>query len=213
MKLSSLSHPWAEVQSAQTRLKMRPNSRFLFMHNPKNWELHVTGKGKTQKGILLPSFSVLRLTAGVNLVRANGKKPNPSIAIANMQEKGFTILDPEKHDYLRVYPCTKGQRYEDKFTHFEQVGTSIIRSYDHESYNEFRRMLMLEGHIDLPHEHFITVMILDNQKLIDKYAQLQHNPNHEALYKRAVEKDKFLKQAKQAIKKHGREAYERREES
>lgn len=212
MKLNDLSHPWAEVKSQQKRLKMKPNSRFLYAHNPQNWELVVQGSGKSRTAYLLPSFSVLRLTAGVNLVRKNGKTVNASVAMAKMQDDGFKILDPTEHDYLRVYPCVRGNRYEDAFTSFEQIGTSIIRSYDHEAYNEFRRMLMMEGHISPPHEHFITIMIMDNQKLIDKYAQLQHNPNHEALYKTAIQKDKDLKLAKQNIKKLGREAYGQRKD-
>ena len=179
----------------------------MYMHHPKNWTLHVIKEDKKSKPMFLPEFSVLRLTAGVNLVRRNGNRINSSVAVANLQDEGFTVIDPNKHDYLRVYPCMNGNRYEDAFTKFEQVGGTLIRTYDHDGLIEFKRNLMRTGVIAPPHEHFIKLMILDNQRLIDKYAQLTHNPNHEALYKKAVQKDKDLKQAKQALKKNGVDAY------
>jgi len=203
MKLNNLSHPWASVQATQQRLKIKSNSSFLYMHNPKNWELKHIKQGKKNKPVLLPQFSVLRFTAGVNLVK-NGSS---TLAVANAQEQGFTVIDPNKHDYIRVYPCFNGKRYEDAFTEYEQLGGSLIRSYNHEGFNKFRAELMLKGEISLPHEHFIKLMIQANQKLIDKYSQLQHNPNHEAQYKKAVQKDKDLKQAKADLKEEGAAVY------
>jgi hypothetical protein len=157
---------------------------------------------------LLPNLGSLKLTPGVNLVRQNGKNVNANIAISDLEDRGFTIIDSNKYDYIRVYPCLNGSRYEDRFTNFEQLGGSLIRSFDHEEFNEFRCMLMREGALDLPHEHFIKIMIQDNQKIIDKYAQSQHNPNHQVLYNNAIQKDKDLKAVKQALKKQGREYYE-----
>ena len=208
MKLNNLAHPWSAVQSEQRRLKIKKNSSFIYMHNPKNWELVHVQIDKKTKPVLLPLVSVLRLTAGVNLVRKNGNAVNSSVAIATAVEDGFTIIDPNKYDYIRVYPCLNGNRYEDAFTSFEQLGGSLIRSFDQNAYNDFRCQLMRDGTLNPPHEHFIKLMIQENQKLIDKYSQLQHNPNHEALYHKAVQKDKDLKQAKQALEKHGAKVYE-----
>jgi hypothetical protein len=208
MKLNNLAHPWSNVQSNKQKLKVKANSSFIYIHNPKNWELVNFKVDKKAVPRLLPKLGVLRLTPGVNLVRKNGNAINSSIAIANLEDRGFTIIDPNKFDYLRVYPCINGSRYEDRFTVFEQLGGSLITSFNHEEFNEFRCQLMREGALDLPHEHFIKLMINENQKLIDKYSQLQHNPNHAALYKNAIQKDKDLKQAKQALKKDGVIVYE-----
>ncbi len=208
MKLNNLAHPWSSVQSNQQRLKIKANTSFMYIHSAKNWELVHMKINKKTSAVFLPKLAVLRLTPGINLVRKNGKSVNSNIAVANLKSQGFETIDPNKYDYLRVYPCLNGKRYEDKFTTFEQLGGSLIRSFDQNSYNEFRCQLMREEHLSLPHEHFIKIMINDNQKLIDKYAQLQHNPNHEALYLKAVSKDKDLKQAKQALKKQGVQVYE-----
>jgi len=207
MKLNNLSHPWSSVQAEQKRLKIKKNSSFVYMHNPKNWELQYIQKGKKRAAVLLPKLSVLRFTAGVNLVRANGKSVNTGVAIANAQDMGFTVIDPNKYDYIRVYPCINGKRYEDAFTEFEQLGGSLIHSFNNDKYNEFRTMLMRDGYLNLPHEHFIKLMIQENSKVLNKYAQLQHNPNHEALYQKALKKDTDLKQALEDLKKEGVEVY------
>lgn len=211
MKFNNLAHPWSSVQTSQQKLPLKSNSSFIYAHNPKNWELVEIEIEKKSKMVLLPELSVLRLTAGVNLVRMNGKSINSNVAIANLESNGFTVINPNKYDYIRVYPCKNGNRYEDAFTTFENLGGSIITEYDKKGFNEFRCNLMREGVIGLPHEHFIKIMINQNQKLIDKYAQLQHNPNHEALYKKSIQKDKDLKQVKQLLKKHGVAVYEANE--
>ena len=207
MKLNNISHPWSSVQAEKQRLKVKKNSSFVYMHNPKNWELQHIQKGKKTLPVLLPKLSTLRFTAGVNLVRANGKAVNTGVAIANAQDMGFTIIDPNRFDYIRVYPCLNGKRYEDAFTEFEQLGGSLIQSFNHDKYREFRVQLMREGVLNLPHEHFIKLMIQENAKILNKYAQLQHNPNHEALYQKALQKDKDLKQALEDLKKEGVEVY------
>jgi hypothetical protein len=208
MKLNNLAHPWANAKGNQQRLKLKANTSFIYIHNPQNWELVNFKKDKKTIPRLLPNLGSLKLTPGVNLVRQNGKNVNANIAISDLEDRGFTIIDSNKYDYIRVYPCLNGSRYEDRFTNFEQLGGSLIRSFDHEEFNEFRCMLMREGALDLPHEHFIKIMIQDNQKIIDKYAQSQHNPNHQVLYNNAIQKDKDLKAVKQALKKQGREYYE-----
>lgn len=208
MKLNNLSHPWSSVQSEQKRLNIKKNSSFIFMHNPKNWELCYINTGKKTKPLFLPQLSILRLTAGVNLVRMNGNKVSTGIAVAKAQDEGFTIIDPNRFDYIRVYPAIGGNRYEDAFTEFEQLGGSLIRTFNHDKFNEFRCELMRDSILDVPHEHFIKIKIQENSKVLNKYAQLQHNPNHEALYHKAVKKDKDLKQALQELKKSGAAVYE-----
>lgn len=207
MKLNNLSHPWSSVKAEQTRLKIKSNSNFVFMHNPKNWELCYISSGKKSKPVFLPLLSTLRFTPGVNLVRANGKSVSTGVAIAKAQDNGFTIIDPNRFDYIRVYPALGGNRYEDSFTEFEQLGGSLIRTFNHDRFNDFRNSLMREGYLNPPHEHFIKLMIQENAKVLNKYAQLQHNPNHEALYKKALQKDIDLKQALADLKKIGVEVY------
>ena len=197
MKLDNLSYPWAEEKRSLKRLRMKANRPFLFMHHPQNWELvhieKIDKKKKTEKPILVPKFSVLKLTAGVNLVRPSGKGVQSNIAISNAQKEGFTIIDPEVHDYITVYPAIRGKFYCDKWTAYEQVGVSLINSFDKVGYDEFRKNLVRDGHIKVPHIHFIRVLLNENSRIISKYSQSQHNPNHQVIYNKAVRYQEDLK--------------------
>jgi hypothetical protein len=177
------------------------------MHNAKNWELVEMKVGGKKQPIFLPILAALRCTAGVNLVRSNGSGIDTRIAFADVQERGFTVIDPEKYDYLKMYPCTNGTRYEDAWTSFEVYGNEVIRGYDMQGFNDFRLMLMREQALKLPHEHFIKKMIVAQSKRITKYSASLHNPEHKALYDKASKQEKLLKQALQAIKKDGFEVY------
>lgn len=204
---NSVNHAWATIADEPQRLRIKANSSFMYMHSPQNWSLEHIKIDKKMHPVLLPELNSIRLTAGVNLVRAAGKGVNASRAVADAEDQGFTVIDNRKYDYIRVYPCINGRYHSDKFTSFEQIGNHLLQNFDHDAFNMFRCELMREGAIAPPHKHFIKILILDNQKLIDKYAQLQHNPNHEALYKKAIQKDKDLKQAKADLEKHGVEVY------
>ena len=188
MKFSDIAYPWAEAKQNTKRLRMKSNRPFIYMHHPKNWELvYIDGgseKKKKTKPILVPQFSVLRVEAGINNCRASGGTVQTSIAIAKAQERGFTIIPPGQHDYIKIYPAIKGKFYSDVFTEFEQYGTSLITNFNNDLFNKFRVKLVREEIIRLPHAHFVRVLQAENNKLINKYSQLQHNPNHEALTKK-----------------------------
>lgn len=212
MKFSDIAYPWAESKQNTKKLRMKSNRPFMYMHHPKNWEMvhieTIEDKKKKRKPVLLPLFSIMRVEAGINNCRASGNGVQTSIAIANAQERGFTIIHPDKHDYVKVYPAINGNYYSDVFTDFEQYGSSLLTNFDNDSFNKFRANLVRSGEILLPHIHFIRVLQQENNKLITKYSQLQHNPNHEALYKKALQVDKDLKEAIEGIKKEGVEYYQ-----
>tara|TARA_R100000406_G_C3105276_1_gene123014 strand:+ start:357 stop:998 length:642 start_codon:yes stop_codon:yes gene_type:complete len=212
MKFTDISYPWSEQKNNTKKLRLKANRPFIFMHHPKNWELIYTkddsdkSKKKT-KPLLVPNFSTLRLEPGVNNVRSTGGGIQIHVAIAKAEERGFTVIKPEHHDYLKVYPALNGKYYADKFTEFEQYGNSLISNFDFDSYNDFRKNLVRDGHIALPHLHFIRVLLNANRKLINKYSQLTHNPNHKAMYNKALQKDKDLKEAIKKIKDEGVDYY------
>ena len=184
----------------------------MFMHHPKNWELvylkHDDDKRKKDKPILVPIFSTLRLEPGINNVKLMGRSIQPNIAVSNAQERGFTVLSPEKHDYMRVYPALNGTYHTDKWTEFEQYGTSLLTTFNKEDYNLFRKNLVKDGFINPPHKHFMNILIHNNAKLINKYAQQVHNPNHKKAYEKAVKKDADLKECMKKIMDLGISYYE-----
>ena len=212
MKLNSLRQPWQVRKEESKRLNIAPNSRFLWMHHPKNWEL-VTFKEEGEKRakmlhLLLPVFTSLIAVDGINEVRSNGKSADDSVARARFMNQGLTILDPLKHDYLVTYPARGGTYYTDRFEVLELVGDVVVKSYDKDAFNEYRRELMRQQVIDLPHSHFVRLMMIDNRRSIDKYIKDQHIPEHAVKLTRHQNIDRYLKMAIGNVQKKGYGAYE-----
>lgn len=211
MKLNSLSQPWQIKKESNSRLNLRSNSRFIWMHHPKNWEL-VTfieegEKKQRMKHLLLPVFTSLVATDGVNEVRNNGKRADDSVAQARFRNEGLTILDPLRFDYLVTYPAATGTYYTDRFEILEQVGNVIVKDYDYEGFNQFRLDLMRNKVFELPHSHFIRLLIIDNKRSIDKYIKDQHIPENAVRLTKHQSIDKNLKSAIRNIEKRGYAVY------
>lgn len=212
MKLNSLSQPWQIKQQTNDRLNLRSNARFLWMHHPKNWELvSFVEEGEKRSKLnylLLPVFTSLIAADGVNEVRANGKSADDSVAQARYRNAGLTILDPLKYNYLVTYPAKFGTYHTCCFEILEQVGNVIVKDYDYEGFNQFRRKLMQERVFALPHSHFIRLMMIDNRRSIDKYIKDQHIPENAVKLTKHQTIDKNLKLAIKNIEKKGYAVYE-----
>lgn len=179
------------------------------MHHPKNWDFVYFGSDKNRKGYLLPSLSVLQLDAGINNVREMGKgNADPNLAIVKMKDNGFTILDPTKEDYLRVYPAIKGKHHADKWTTFEVIGDTVIKEFDYDKFDLWRKSLMSEGKIKLPHRHFIGLLLKDYRRQIDKYIKGQHIPQNEHKLKIISKEESDIKTFMKKLIKEGAAYYE-----
>ena len=207
MSLKQLAQPWSSTVEKSNRLNIPANSRFIWMHHPKNWEL-VSFKDKKDedsktvtKHLFLPVFTPLRCVAGVNEVRPNGRRADDSVARAKFQNQGFTILDPEKYGYLVTYPAMRGVYHTDKFEILEAIGNTIVKDYDRDAMNDFRRELMQNKVLKLPHKHFIRLMLIDNRRSIDKYIKDQHIPETAVKLKRHQDIDRNTKSALKADRK------------
>ena len=212
MKLNSLSQPWQVQKSVNERLPLAPRPRFIWMHHPQNWEL-VSFREEGEKRakvnhLLLPMFTTLIARDGVNEVRSAGKTADDSVAKARFMNQGLTILDPLKYNYLVTYPANGGTYHTDRFEILEKIGNVIVKDYDYDAYNEFRRNLMKEKVFDLPHEHFIKLMMIDNRRSIDKYIKDQHIPESAVKLSKYQNIGRNLKTAIQNIKKKGYSVYE-----
>ena len=212
MKLNTLAQPWQVQKEANTRLNLAPSPRFVWMHHPQNWEL-ISFKQPTEKRtktihLLLPVFTTLVITDGVNEVRSNGKRADDSVAKAQYRNRGLKILEPTEFDYLVGYPAKGGTYYTDKFEVLEQVGRVVVKSYDYDSFTTFRRELMKKKVFDLPHPHFIRLMMIDNRRSIDKYIKDQHIPENAVKLAKHQNIDKLLKDSIKNIESKGYSLYE-----
>ena len=131
-----------------------------------------------------------------------------SVAKARFSNQGLFILDPLKFDYLVTYPAKGGTYFTDKFEILESIAGTIVKDYDREGFNNFRRDLMKNKVLDLPHAHFIKLMMVDNRRSIDKYIKDQHIPENAVKLLKHQNIDKNLKLAIKNIERKGYEVYE-----
>jgi len=202
------AQPWSENKATRQVLPLKRNSRFFFIHNPKNWELYRFERGKKIIKCLLPSFSSLRVTAGTNGIRENGAAPDSAVTRTRYNDQGVKVLNPNDHDYLRVYECRKGAYYTDKWTKIEIIGNTPVFTYDHAGFAEFRRELVLNGHIKPPHPAFMKLMLINTQRIIDKYSLDQHIPERAIKLKAKQEDYKAIKDFQSLLAKEGVNCYE-----
>ena len=191
MNYSDIAQPWQQKTNIERKLPRRSNSPFFFAHFPSNWELHffeTTIKKKSKKGdteeeeviikpLLIPDLHAIFETPGCNGIRDMGKGKGDSTYLkARMSSQQWTILEPNMHDYLRVYPCINGKYHTDKFQTLELLGNEVIETQNKKDFANWKRELVLNGHIKPPHEHIIKKKILELQRNIERKIRSQHIP-------------------------------------
>jgi len=216
MDYSNLSQPWQEQQIKNQRTPLRRSASYFFGHHPENWEVVVytqskSGDKKTKKisiPILLPVLSTIVEEAGVNGVRMQGKRPDSSLLQTRMIQSGWTILDPNRHDYMRLYPAINGgSHFSNKFTKIENLAGRIIKTFDEEMFRDWRCELMVSGAIALPHKAIIQLMLIDQNRSISKREQNQHTPEGAARLQAAYDKYSDIETASNRITKMREKAY------
>lgn len=214
---SRYAQPWEQKTEVQTRIPKKANSRFFFAHNPENWELKMVegysmteeGKRKKQKiPMLLPVLSSIHEVPGVNGTRAVGSRIDSSIMRTNLLDQGWTIIDPIKHDYIRVYPAHKGNYHTSKWIRLEKVGRRVIEHFDADSFDEWRIEIMKSGVLNPPHPQIAALRLISMNRAMSRLERDQHIPE---IANRLKTKQTELKNTKAAIarvEKLGRLAYE-----
>lgn len=211
MDYTTHGQPWQKRQQNRTRLPVRGNSMFIYTHYPQNWEMITitTKKGKTEskKDYWVPVLNCIRLTAGVNGVQMNGKHLDTSVARAQLVDAGHTILEPEEHDYIRVYPAHKGPYYSNRFTKIEQVGKRIMETFNHDDFNLWRVKLMKEKFINLPHPLLLKEVIEENQKVLNRKGNKIHIPEQQRQMNIITQKIEDMKTAITELETAGIKCY------
>lgn len=206
----NLAQPWQEATAPQRRLPIKSNVLFYLMHHPKNWDLiEVMRKNaKKPRYYWLPNLNRLICEPGINNVRGSKANPDTTYARAELAEQGYTILDPAKHDYLRIYPAHRGNFYALKWQNYELLGNDLIKTTDRNGYSDFKRELVASGIIELPHPEILKRIIIKQSELINMHASKPHIPAAVIAKDAALEKLENMRAAAEAIQKNGVQAYE-----
>ena len=216
MNYEDYAQPWQTTQQQQVKLPAKANNRFFYKHHPKNWELYYfnteekTGK-KTEtvkKPVWLPALHVHHETPGVNGTRGYSENPDSGLARTRLADKGWTIINPNQHDYLRKFPARKGSYWADKFTRLENIGGELVKTYEHDNFALWRLELMKEGVIQIPHKTFIQRQMLDTQRRIERHTRNQHIPEVAAKLKGMQDLHNDMKKALDDIQINQRGHYE-----
>ena len=216
MNYEDIAQPWQTTAKQQVTLPTRSNNRFFYKHHPKNWELYYfeteekTGKTtKTvRKPVWLPELHVHHETPGVNGTRGFSNNPDSGLTRTRLVDKGWTIINPAQHDYLRKYPARRGSYWADKFTTLENIGGELVKSYRHDLFADWRLELMQKGVLQLPHKTFIQRQMMDVQRRIERHTRNQHIPEIAAKLNGLQDLHKDMKLALQDLEKNRGGHYE-----
>tara|TARA_Y100000114_G_C11733570_1_gene314933 strand:- start:391 stop:1053 length:663 start_codon:yes stop_codon:yes gene_type:complete len=214
MELDNLSQPWSMARPQNTRLPISPDHPFYYKHFPANWDFkYITvkaGKKEKQIPVFLPSVDMERVVPGVNGVhQIQGELGDPSSRLGKLRQAGHVVLDPNEHDYMRVYPAKYGGRkHSPKWESFRVLAGQVVKSFDKVAFDLWKIKLMIDGYIQLPHDHFMELEIIQARKHPDRYISQQHLPEVktklEELYKRIAD----METARQGILEKGLQYYE-----
>ena len=214
--LSELAQPWAMHNPQNNRLPINPNHPFYYRHWPANWEFgsmikaDVKGKKSKLNHVFFPSVDIERVVPGVNGVhQIQGEIGDPSSRLGKLRQKGFVILDPNDHDYMRVYPAKfGGKHHAPKWQTFRVLAGQIISKFDMESWNLWRIELITQGLIEIPHEHFMELSIITARRYPERLIPSQHLPEVKKKLDSAYAKIKIMETTMNSIIKNGLSYYE-----
>lgn len=219
MKFNELAQPWQSNPTKAPRLPIKANHSFFWMHHPKNWELHIFEiQPKRKKGedvsdpklvpLWIPKLTKLIERPGINNVVHYGSQISSSYAQSNFIERGFDILQHNEHDYLRIYPAQGGRFYTHKFVELELIGQELLRTTNREAYAEWRKDLVKNGYLEIPHAGIIRLII---KKMDDGITMLKKKISSPAQQEELAQEEHKLTYAQIALdnlKTLGKKAYE-----
>tara|TARA_B100000424_G_scaffold200730_1_gene157876 strand:- start:464 stop:1117 length:654 start_codon:yes stop_codon:yes gene_type:complete len=213
MNLESLSQPWSMASPQNTRLPISPDHPFYYKHFPANWDFKYikveAGKKTKEIPCFLPSIDMERVVPGVNGVhQIQGELGDPSSRLGKLQQQGNIILDPQKFDYIKVYPAKYGgKKHSPKWETFRILAGQVIQSFDQVAFDKWKIQLMIDNVIQLPHDHFMELLILRAKKHPDRHISQQHLPEIASKLEKMYKKIEDMETARQGVIKNGIEYY------
>ena len=201
---TNYAQPWQDQQQRKEVIPASSNNRWFYAHHPFNWELAHIKKGKKTTPILVPQLKTIQEMPGVNGVRDGGDN---TLLMGKLRRQGYNILDPNVTDYIRVYPAQGGNYYTSKFDKLENLAGRLIKTFQPDQFLIFRMGLVASNAVNLPHDHVLKLLILDQQDKINKYENDQLNPAMKAKMEAAQQKLEDIKTAIAMIKEKGVDGY------
>jgi len=214
MDYSTIAQPWQQQSAPTVTLPVRPNETFFYKHNPRNWdfvrfELEPKGKSKEPQVVWrwLPTVDMERERAGVNGIRSNGRHADSTNRQAALTRDGWTILLPQNHDYMRVYPCRGGKYYDSKFNQLENIAGQMVTTFNRDEFNLWRLELLLNGTIKMPHPNILRRYVIAKRRGFERYIRQQHIPELAARLESMRQEADLMQKEIDAIIAKGLEAY------
>ncbi len=182
------------METPQTStLPTKPNHPFFYKWHPSNWDFIfkdvkvTTGKGEkkkttlVKKGFFIPMVRMERIVPGVNGIRqVAGEIGNPGGRIGRLQQEGWVYLDPQRFDYMHVYPVRGGRYHVPKWMKVKVVANHLIQKMDIDAFQMWCVDLLCSNIMGTPEPHFWELTILQQQKLPEKLVSQQHLPEIKA---------------------------------
>ena len=188
MKNPMQPQPWAPMaQQQQNLLPARPNHPFYYKWHPSNWsfvyrDVEVkSGKGtKTvKKGFFIPHLRMERVVPGVNGVhQISGEVGNPGSRIGKLQQDGWVYLDPQKYDYMHVYPVRGGRYHVPKWMNVRVVANRLIEKMDTDGFHDWSVNMLRSNMLGNPEPHFWELAALEKNsgRMKEALIKQQHVP-------------------------------------
>jgi acyl-CoA synthetase (AMP-forming)/AMP-acid ligase II len=216
MDYSEIAQPWSQGAAQLPKLPIQSNPTFILKHHPKNWELvgieKETGSGKSKKTTVkyywLPLIHDHHLAAGVQGVRGQGAHVDGTISKAQAVNEGWILLEPSKYDYIRIYPANRGSFHCNKWTKLENLGGEIVRTFDKSSHDNWRRELVLNGDLPLPHAAMLQRQIVIAERSINRKLSQQHIPQIKKDIDHQSNIITIMRETIKSVKELGIKAYE-----
>ena len=186
--MSMQPQPWAPMaQQQQNLLPTRPNHPFYYKWHPSNWqfvyrEVQVKSGKSTKtikKGFFIPHLRMERVVPGVNGVhQISGEIGNPGSRIGALQQQGWVYFDPQKYDYMHVYPVRGGRYHVPKWTNIRVVANRLIQKMDTNGFQNWCVNMLRSNMLGVPEPHFWELMILEknNSTTMEGLLKQQHVP-------------------------------------
>lgn len=209
MSYDNLAQAWTPSKNSTTQHIPKPaNASWMYIHHPTSWSLEYIEGKKEKKPIFLPKLARMVLKAGVNGVGGTSDRPQTQLARIQATDRGNIIIDPNEHDYLRIYPAIGGNLTLSKFQKVENLGGKIFISGDDKAFAEFRKSLVAKGTIAIPHEQIIAGIIRKQYDIINMHNSKPHIPAAVKEASQAEQKLADMNQALEELKKNGLKCYE-----
>ena len=185
---------WGTSKQAtiDNRINIHPNAPFYLMHHPLGWEF--------THGEWSPTFSELREESGINGVQQTPNGPDSTIARVHYLDQGYIVLDYKSLGYLTRQPTKYGGHfYSLIYATCKQLAGNVFWQLDHDAYNEFRRSLVIDGHIDPPDPDVLNMLIDRYKRRLERLYRNQHIPEIKIKLERADQHMKDMIEAAQAL--------------